>query len=140
MFSLLVSRHFAKRCEMDPSLPTYVLPILSSSSSIDLRPYTEGRPEWTLGRARVTTPCAASDRTERREIEKSFLASNPMSCNIDGVHGRRGGTIVILAGHDEMKGLEREGGVLLGAMSAIHAEKALLHSNKKGDTQSSIKQ
>ena len=91
MFSLLVSRHFAKRCEMDPSLPTYVLPILSSSSSsIDLRPYTEGRPEWTLGRARVTTPCAASDRTERREIEKSFLASNPMSCNIDGVHGRLG--------------------------------------------------
>ena len=128
---------------MDTSLPTYVLllliRLLLSSSSIDLRPCTEGeeeegRPEWTLGRARVTTPCAALNG-ERGKIEKSFPHPIPRLVTLMGnMEGRSGGgTIVLLAGRDEMRGLARGRGALLslGAMLAIHAEKALQPSTKK---------
>ena len=93
MFSLLVSRHFAKRGEIDTSLPTYVLPILpllllfhrlAAMYSTEGKEGLDGRLD-ALERQRLV-----QHRTERRKIEKSFLASNPMSCNIDGVHGRLG--------------------------------------------------
>ena len=116
---------------MDTSLPTYVLLLLirlllSSSSSIDLRPCTEGeeegRPEWTLGRARVTTPCAALNG-ERGKIEKSFPHPIPRLVTLMGnMEGRPGGggTIVLLAGRDEMRGLARGRGALLSRGNARH--------------------
>ena len=119
MFSLLVSRHFAKRCEMDTSLLTYVLPIsllllLLFHRLAAIHRRGEGR------KASVDAWTRSSDNAlcgiERREERSKSLSSHPIRCLVTlmGYMGDGGGTIVILAGHEEMKGLEREEGALLG--------------------------